>query len=75
MRFDDAGEQVIPVGLEVDRSEASRAVFFEEDAENFLFAVTNLSGERATAESKVFWFFFSKKDCLLSSSQHPGRLM
>ena len=31
----------------------------------FVSTVAVFSGERATAESKVFWFFFPKKNCLL----------
>ena len=58
----------------MDRSKASKAFFFEKKKQKtFDYAIADLSGERATAESKVFWSFFSKKDCLLSLSQHRTR--
>ncbi len=41
----------------------SKAFFFEKKKQKaFISAVADLSGERATAESKVFWFFFAKKN-------------
>ena len=44
-----------------------RKRFFEKKKQKaFISAVANLSGERATAETKVFWFFFPKKNRLLS---------
>ncbi len=59
-------------GLKVDRSEASKAFFFEKKKQKtFVSAVADLSGERATAQSKVFWSFFAKKDCLLSMRKRP----
>ena len=42
-------------------------LFREKEAKSFVSAVAVFSGERATAESKVFWFFFAKKNCLLST--------
>ena len=45
----------------------SKAFFFEKKKQKaFASAVAVLSGERATADAKVFWFFFSKKNCLLA---------
>jgi biotin synthase len=40
-------------------------LFREKEAKSFCAAVADLSGDGATAEIKVFWFFFSKKNCLL----------
>ncbi len=54
------------IGLKVDRSEASKAFFSEEKKQKtFVSAAADLSGESATAETKAFWFFFSKKNCFL----------
>ena len=65
---------LIPTGLKADRSEASKVFFFEKKKQKtFDSAVADLSGKRATAESKVFWSFFSKKDCLLSTSSTNAR--
>ena len=52
--------------MEVDRCEASKAFFFEKKKQKtFVSAVAVLSGERATAETKVFCFFSSEKKALL----------
>ncbi len=67
---------LVTTGLKVDRSKASKAFFFEKKTQKtFDSAVADLSEERATAESKVFWSFFSKKDCLLAMSQHHRELV
>ncbi len=50
-------------GLNVPKQ--AQSSFLKKKQRTFASAVADSSGERATAESKVFWSFFSKKDCLL----------
>ena len=48
-------------------SKQAKAFFSEEKKQKiFVSAVADVSGGRATAEAKVFWFFFSKKNRFLA---------
>ncbi len=44
-----------------------KAFFFKKKKQKTSAPCRVFTGQRATAESKVFWFFFSKKNCLLPS--------
>jgi len=63
----------------VNAAPRSKAFFFEKKKQKtFDYFGFGLSGERGPKFVKVFWFFFSKKNCFLSSpdcpaATHPGQ--
>ncbi len=59
--------KVIMIGAPAERSE-SKAFFFERKKQKALVAAVAESPESGAKETKVFWFFFSKKNCLLTGT-------
>jgi hypothetical protein len=61
---------VIPGEVETDPSAARKRFFLKKEAKTFPYWCARCGSLNAlnAMRTKVFWFFFSKKNCLLSSS-------
>jgi hypothetical protein len=58
---------IIPGAVETDPSAARKRFFLKKEAKTFAYWCAPC-GSLDAMRTKVFWFFFSKKNCLLSFS-------
>jgi hypothetical protein len=50
-----------------------KAFFSEEKKQKTFMSLSRFYPERTPQEAEVFWFFFSKKNCFLSSSSKHAK--
>jgi uncharacterized OB-fold protein len=70
---DFAVEGVILGAVVTDPSAARKRFFLKKEAKTFAYWCARC-GSLHAMRTKVFWFFFSKKNCLLSSSSRGSAM-